>query len=149
MFEILFYLLFRLTLETRDVRPDVRPGVRPDVDPAGHPGGARVVRGGKKKTRGVRGAAAPRLNPSRGGVWGGEAPLSQNSGGPGAAPPSQNRKFFEKFSKNFEKKKLRTKSKVISIGKHYYWSYCSSWPLGALVDPLWAAWGCSSWQLSI
>ena len=74
---------------------------------------ARVVRGGK--TRRVRRAAAPRLNPSRGGVWGGEAPPAKIRGVWGAAPPSQNRKIFENFSKKFEKfsknfsKNFRTK----------------------------------------
>ena len=57
------------------VWPDVRPGVRPDVR------AAPVSSEEKKKTRGVWGAAALRLNPSRGGVW-------------DAAPPSQI--FFEK-----------------------------------------------------
>ena len=36
-------------------------------------------------------------------ILGGLRPPSQNSGVWEAAPPSQNRKFFEKFSKNFEK----------------------------------------------
>ena len=54
----------------------------------------------KKKTRGVWGAAAPRLNPSRGGVWRGFAPPAKIRGVWGAAPPSQ---FFQKFSKIFVK----------------------------------------------
>ena len=53
----------------------------------------------KKKTRGVR----PPAKPVKGGVWGGEAPPAKIRGVWGAAPPSQNRKIFENFSKNFEK----------------------------------------------
>ena len=73
--------------------------------PAGRPGGARVV-----KTRGVRGAAAPWLNPSRGGVWGGEAPQPKLGGSGGQRPPAKTEKFsklFRIFLKNFETKKNR------------------------------------------
>ena len=57
-FCLFFFLNFR-----PGVRPDVRPGVRPDVRPDVR--AAPVSSEEKKKTRGVRGAAAPRLNPSR------------------------------------------------------------------------------------
>ena len=87
MFEILFYLLFRLTLETRDVRPDVRPDVRLDVR------AAPVSSEGKKKTRGVRGAAAPRLNPSRGDSGGAKPPQPKFGGSGGQRPPAKTEKI--------------------------------------------------------
>ena len=86
---------------TAGVRRDVRPGVRPDVRPDVR--AAPVSSEEKKKTRGVRGAAAPRPISVKGGVWGGEAPPAKIRGVWGAAPPSQNGKFFEKFSKFFSK----------------------------------------------
>ena len=49
-------------------------------------GGAHVVRGKTKKTQGVRGAAAPRLNPSRGEGLGAK-PKTGWSGGP--RPPAK------------------------------------------------------------
>ena len=70
---------------TRDVRPDVRPDVR----------AAPVSSEEEKKTRGVRGAAAPRLNPSREEVWGGEAPQPKFGGSGGQRPPA---KIFSKIS---------------------------------------------------
>ena len=54
-----------------------------------------------------------------GGVWGGFAPPAKFRGVWGAAPPSQNRKIFEKFSKifekNFETKNQFTKYTVITL----------------------------------
>ena len=61
-----------------------------------------VVRGENKKRGGSGGRQPPGQYPSRGGSWGGEAPPAKIRGVWGAAPPSQNRKFFENFSKNFE-----------------------------------------------
>ena len=58
--------------------------------PAGRPGGARVVRGEEKKTWEVRGAAAPQLNPSRWGSWGGKAAPAKIRRVWGVAPPSHN-----------------------------------------------------------
>ena len=102
MFEVLFYVLFRLTLETRDVRSDVRPDVRPDVR------AAPVVRG-EKKTRGVRGAAAPRLNPSRGGSGGAKPPQPKFGGSGGQRPPAKifpkNRKIEAVFDLKIPRKK--------------------------------------------
>ena len=65
--------------------------------PAGRPGGARVVRG-QKKNAGGPGGCRPLAKPVKGGVWGGEAPPAKLRGVWGPAPPSQNRKIFEKFS---------------------------------------------------
>ncbi len=55
---------------------------------------------GEKKTRGLRGAAAPWLNSSRGGVWGGFSPPAKNWRVRGAAPPSQSRKNLKIFPNN-------------------------------------------------
>ena len=67
MFEVLFYLLFRLTLEMRDVRPDVWPDIRPDVR-------AARVSSELKKSAGSPGGGSPPAKPVKGGFWGGEAP---------------------------------------------------------------------------
>ena len=66
--------------------------------PAGRPGGARVVRGEKKKNAGGPGGGSPPAKPVKGGVWGDEAPPAQIRGVWGAAPSSQN--FFENFFEN-------------------------------------------------
>ena len=85
--------------------------------PAGSPGGARVVRG-EKKNAGVRGAAAPRLNPSRGDPGGAKPP--QLTGVWGAAPPSQNGKNFENFSKILKiLLNLKKKQKSTNLERYY------------------------------
>ena len=58
---------------------------------------APVSSEGEKKNAGGPGGGSPPAKPVKGGVWGGEAPSAKIRGVWGAAPPSQNRKFFEKF----------------------------------------------------
>ena len=67
--------------------------------PGGRPSSARVVSGAEKK---IIWSRRPCLAASI--KCGDKAPPAKNRGVWGAAPPSQNRKFFEKFSKNFQKK---------------------------------------------
>ena len=73
----------------RDVRPDVQPDVRLDVR------AAPVSSEEKKKNAGGPGGGSPPAKPGKGAVWGGEGPPAKIWGVWGAAPPSQNRKFFE------------------------------------------------------
>ena len=65
--------------------------------------GAPVSSEGEKNNAGGPGGSSPPAKPVKGGVWGGEAPPAKIPEVWGQAPPSQNRKIFEKFSKNFEK----------------------------------------------
>ena len=77
--------------------PGVRPNVRPDVR------AAPVSSEEKKKTRGVRGAAAPRLNPSRGGSGGAKPPQPKFGGSGGQRPPAKTEKFSKIFRKILKK----------------------------------------------
>ena len=97
-FDVIFSTVGRRTVVggARVVRR--RPAGRSAGRPAGRPGGARVVRG-EKKNAGGPGGGSPPAKPVKGGVWGGEAPPAKIRGVWAAAPPSQNRKFFENFSK--------------------------------------------------
>ena len=83
----------------------------------GRTSGRRACRRRRKKNAGVRGAAAPRPISVKGGVWGGEAPPAKIRGVWGAAPPSQNGKFFEKFFEFFFEKfwKLSPPSSIYLI----------------------------------
>ena len=114
-----FLPLFRLTLETRDVRPGVQPDVRPDVRPGVRPdvrtSGRRACRQRRRKKNHLIKAAPfgrldqmirtterrrqkktrrvrPPAKPVKGRVWGGEAPPAKIREVWGAAPPSQNQK---------------------------------------------------------
>ena len=80
-----------------DVRPGVRPGVRPDVRPDVR--AAPVSSEEKKKRGGSGGRQPPGQYPSRGGVWGGEAP-QPNSGVWGQRPQPKYFEIFRKFRKN-------------------------------------------------
>ena len=67
--------------------PAGRLSVRPDIR------AAPVSSEAKKKTRGVGGAAAPRLNPSRGGSGRAKPPRPKFGGSGGQRPPAKTEDF--------------------------------------------------------